>query len=42
MKKFSILLSFFILNYKGIREEVEGSWDERALNKWNQGEIIEI
>ena len=32
----------FILNYKGVGEEVWKEQCKKGLNKWNQGKIIEI
>ena len=29
-------LSFFILNYVGVGEEVCGTWGKIGLNKWDQ------
>ena len=32
----------FILNFRGVWKEAWGKGDERDLNKWNRGKIIEI
>ena len=32
----------FILNYRGVGEKVWGKQDDRGLNKWNKGKLLNL